>query len=90
MDEAVTCSNNHPPRNLWMCSTHNVRDMRSRLADQLHVANRGVVVQRTGDETCLVESVGLRDDLLSANDHVVHVKPPCPLHCLRHARLPVQ
>ena len=76
VDQPVTSGDNEAPGNLRIGGTHCVRDMGRRLTDQFQVAQDGVVVKATGDETSLVEAVGIGDDLLGKANHVVKIKPP--------------
>ena len=71
VDQPVASGDNEPPRDLRIGRTHCVRDMGRRLADQITVALGGIVVKAAGNETLLIEAVGIRDDFLRKADHIV-------------------
>ena len=90
VDQPVASGNNEPPRNLRIGRTHCVWDMGRRLADQLQVAQGGIVVKAAGNETRLIKAVGIGDDFLGKADHVVKIKPPFTLCRIRHGPPPFQ
>src|ERR1700675_2602504 len=45
-------------------------NMSGRFPDQLEIAQGGVVIQSAGDKPCLVERVGIGNDLLGKSDQI--------------------
>lgn len=73
-----------------MRRAHGIRDVSRSLADQLQVAQGGIIMQFAGNEPRLVETIGIGDDLLGKTDHVVQVKQPGARGGLRYAQPPVR
>ena len=61
-----------------------VRDMGGGFADQLQIAQGGVIGQAAGRKTGLVEPIGVGQHLPGKIDHVVDVETPFALAGIRH------
>jgi hypothetical protein len=84
VNQPVACSDDQAPWHIWMRSTDRIRYMRCGLPDQLQVAHRRVVDEAARNERLLIQPGRSGNHLLGEMDHVVDVKAPLAVDCLRH------
>jgi hypothetical protein len=60
MNQTVACGDDQPLGNQGIRLTDLIGNMDSSLTDQLQIADGGIVVQTTGNESLLIESSGYR------------------------------
>ncbi|CAE6495685.1 conserved hypothetical protein [Nitrosomonas nitrosa] len=67
-----------------MGSTDVVRDVGCGFANQLQIAQGGIIGESARHETSLVESVGVGQHLSGEVDHIVEIETPFTLAGIRH------
>lgn len=83
MNEAVTGSDDRSPGILRAGDTNFIGNVGRGLADQLQIAQGGVVDQPAGHETGLIEPIGVGEHLPGEEKPIVEIEAPCALTGVR-------